>query len=419
MKSEGAKPTYFSRFVLLALCLFLTVKALEGPVRYALVSADIEWAIYVPTFLLMLVVLLRGLLVMHTWRISRVMLIVTLALLGASGLGMVLIGNPAQVLFGIYVWVPFLFGAALAQEIVPHLRRLYCFFVLLWLVSVAGVFLNYFFDWPWAGFVYKVSGISIEGTRKWSTFGIERLAGFARASFEAAIIIFILSLLLLIYGKNRWTKPAVWLIGGGAIVLTTTKGIMAAYLAVTLLLLVRPWTPAFILRAAPFVVAIVVMAFPLYSWTQDISLILKNEVDCLLLASFEDRLTYTWPAANELVFQHGAGPVGRGVGGIGAAQDRFEKTLYNPADNLFVYLFGIAGYLAVILMLLIAYRVSRFAGGRQGEATFFYLLGMGILIYGLTTNVVESAYMGMFLGIVVRSASYFGTAAVPSRLGVD
>lgn len=411
MKGVESKPTPLSRFALVALCLFLAVKALEGPTRFALMSAGVGWAIYAPTFLLLVVVLVRGLLVMRTWRASRVMLGVTLALLAASGLGMVLIGNPAQVLFGIYVWVPFLFGAALAPEIVPHLRRLYCFFALLWLVSVSGVFLNHFLDWPWAGFKYEVGGISIEGVRKWSTFGIERLAGFARASFEVAIIIFILSLLLLVYGKSRWTKPAVWLIGGGAIVLTTTKGIMAAYLAVTLLLLVRPWTPAFILRAAPYVVAMVVMAFPLYSWTQDISLNLKNEIDRLLLASFEDRLTRVWPAAYELVFQHGAGPVGRGVGGIGAAQDRFEKTLYNPADNLFVYLFGIVGYLAVILMLLIAYRVSRFAGGRQGEATFFYLLGMGILIYGLTTNVVESAYMGMFLGIVLRSASYFRTAA--------
>lgn len=407
MKSVGTRPSRLSRFTLLAMGLFLTVKALEGPIRYALVSADVEWAIYVPTFLLMLVVLLRGLLVMHTWRISHVMLVVTLALLGASGLGMVLIGNPAQVLFGIYVWVPFLFGTALAQEIVPHLRRLYWFFVLLWLVSVAGVFLNYFFDWPWAGFVYKVGGLSIEGTRKWSTFGIERLAGFARASYEAAIIIFILSLLLLAYGENRWTKSAVWLIGGGAIVFTTTKGIIAAYLLLALLFFVRPWMPAFVLRAVPYVVAIAVMVLPIYSWNQDISLNLENRVERLLLASFKERLTYMWPAAHELVFQRGAGPVGRGIGGIGAAQDRFEKMLYNPADNLFVYLFGIMGYLAVILMLLIAYRISRFAVCRRSEATFFYLLGTGILIYGLTTNVVESAYMGMFLGIVVKSSFYF------------
>ncbi|MCL6559006.1 MAG: hypothetical protein K6U74_09415 [Firmicutes bacterium] len=409
MKSTGSKPSRLSRYALLALGLFLTVKALEGPIRFTLVNAGVGWMIYAPTFLLLLAVLARVFLVMHTWRVNRVMLGVTLSFLAAGGLGMMLISNPAQVLFGIYVWVPFLFGVATAPEIVPHLQRLYWLFTLLLLVSVFGVFLDYFLDWPWAGFEYEMVGISIEGARKWSTLGIERLAGFARASFEAAINIFLFSLLSLAYGKSRLSKFAMWVIGGGAIVLTTTKGILAVYLALTLLLLVRPWAPPFVLRSVPYLVAMAVIAFPLYSWTQDISLNLKDDVDRLLLASFESRLTYMWPDAYELVFKHGAGPIGRGIGGIGAAQDRFEDMLYNAADNLFVYLFGIVGYLAVLLTLLIAYCVSRFAVSRQTEAAFFYLLGMGILIYGLTATVVESN-MEIFLGIMVRSASYFGTA---------
>lgn len=415
MNGSGSRPARAPRPALVALGVFLAVKAVEGPVRYILVNADLAWVAYVPTFLLLAVIVIRGLPLLYPWRLRRVILCAVIVI--AGWLGLSLVGNPGQVLFGVYVWVPFLFGALLAPEIVPHLRRLHRLYALLWSVSVLGVFLDYFFDLPWSGLEYEIRGITVEGVRKWYTFGIERLAGFARASFEAAIIILVLSLLLIAYGNSRWAKFAAWVIGGGAIVLTTTKGIVAVYLALTLLLLLRRWMPVFVLRVVPYLVAAVVIALPSYSWTQTVSLNLDSEVTRFLFASFGDRLTYMWPGAYDLVFQHGAGLFGRGIGGIGAPQERFEEALYNPADNLFVYLFGIFGYFGAPLLLVIAHRVSKFAVSRKGEAGLFYLLGTGILIYGITTNVVESAYMAVFLGFVVRSASYFGADDV-TRGGV-
>ncbi len=401
------KQSLFSSFVSIVMVLYLTVKAFDGPIRFVLVNADKVWVVYIPTFLLLLPVLIKALQVIYTLRLSSIMLGIIITFFATGVLGILCIGNIVQVLFGFYVLVPFVFGVSMASEIIPQIQKLLWFFTLLWIVSVFGVLLDYFIDFPWAGLEYEISGIRIEGVRRWWAFGFERLAGFARASFDAATIISILSLFLIIYRKKLWIKIAVWVISYAAIILTTSKGIIAAYLVVTSLLLMWFLMPNFVLRAIPYLIIIVVISIPIYSWTHNIYLDINKDIERFLLTSFEDRLTNIWPDAYELVYQNGIYPFGRGIGGIGVPQDRFEWTLFNPGDNLFVYLFGIAGFFAVLIVLFIARQVSKFGVDLRSERNLLlYLLGVEMLLYGIVVNVVENSYMSMFLGVLVRSASH-------------
>lgn len=398
------------RLAIAAFLLFLTVRTFDGPIRFWLFNKDLIWVIYVPTFILLGAVLTKVFVKtsMTKLRVRKTIVVIIGLSVAALLLGLINLENQVQVFLGIYVFVPFLFGLTMAPEIAANLRGLYLYFLFAFVASVIGVFLDYRLDLPWSGFQYELAGVVIEGTRKWTTFGVERVAGFARASFEVGSIILISSLFSVSFVKSWLLKLIMWLVGFAAIALTTAKGIVAAYLALTLLILARRLKMSAILRISPYLVAATVICIPVYAWTHPVSLNLTNDLYRFLLASFEDRMTRVWPASYELVAKYGIDFLGRGLGGIGSPQARFEPLISSPGDNIFVYLFGIVGVFAAPLLFGVAYMTSRYATSRRVEGWLFYLLGVGALVYGLVTNVIENSWMGLFLGMVVGGLGSMG-----------
>ena len=66
-------------------------------------------------------------------------------------------------------------------------------------IVVMGIFLDKYLTFPWEGLGYQLGEYEVKVNRQWETFGMERLSGFQRASYDSAII---LTILLLIRGLN-------------------------------------------------------------------------------------------------------------------------------------------------------------------------------------------------------------------------
>ncbi|MFW5453796.1 hypothetical protein [Thioalkalivibrio sulfidiphilus] len=386
--------------------MFLLSEVLSGPLRYVFAQFGLEGLIYVPKALLVVALMGIALLSLARTRMSAVYL--GAASISAAGVlwGYVNLGMPSQVLFGLWVLVPFLIGIVIPQAILfdakPNLSR-YVF--MLWAIAVFGVFANSILSWPWEGFEYELSGVEIEGARYWRTGGgisIERLAGFSRASFDAANQILVLGTIILVLGKMRGCT-IVWLLTGVAITLTTSKTPMAIYLILSMFWLVRRWSPKGLWRSLPVVVAGagVILPFSTIWKNYDVSSVLDSPLQGVMLHSFGDRLERMWPDTLQMVLNQGNALLGRGVGGIGMAQRYFEPVLYSPADNLALYLFSLLGLIGLLLIggyvtgLYILYRSRRLP-------LFVYMGGLIVLLSGLTVNVLESAFLALLFGVTLR-----------------
>ncbi|HYQ43210.1 MAG TPA: hypothetical protein VER11_14615, partial [Polyangiaceae bacterium] len=206
--------------------------------------------------------------------------------------------------FALYTWTPFLLGLLLVslrlEGLVVRASLLW------WSLAVAGVMLNTFVKFPWMGTTFELLGQQSQIARDWTTNGIERLAGFSRASFTAANEIALFSTVLVARGSIRPIfKVLIWAISALAIALTTSKTPLTILVIVPLALLSLRATRAFKSRpAVPLCVAMLVLlglvvimvALPCASSTQDLlSSTSTTDFGFLTLSSMLDRSATMWP----------------------------------------------------------------------------------------------------------------------------
>lgn len=386
------------RFILVIVFLFLLSEVLGGAIRYGFARTGLAPLVYLPKALLGLALVVALAVDLARVRMSATYL-AALALL-ALGLvhGYLVLGKPVQVAFGLWVLIPFLGGIVALPALVSAWPRVGLYAFVLWAVAVSGVLINVVYSWPWMGFEYTLAGLEIEGSRLWQTGGLVRLAGFSRASFEAANQILPLAAVLMVWGRGEW-RLAVWLLSGVTVALTTTKTPIAIYLVLTLFWLTRRSAMRNVWRLLPIGLAAISSTFPLSTLLvdYDLSSILEDPVHRLLFASVGDRLEWMWPDTLAMVLKHGTVLFGRGVGGIGMAQQYFEPVLYSPADNLAVYLYALFGILGIGSLVLYALGLSLFAL-RDRISLLVFVAGLIVLLAGLTGNVLESSVLGFVFG---------------------
>ncbi|HUV30387.1 MAG TPA: hypothetical protein VMY05_04750 [Acidobacteriota bacterium] len=402
---------------------FLIV-ACEAPLRLLCVRAG------VPSFIYVKDVLLVGLFVyfiIYTTSVARInKVVLTLFALGLYGLVVGLINglDPLQVLFGLKIlltlFVGFLAVYVLGLE-TGFFVRLFRVFVP---IVLAGIVLDLLFKLPWTGLEYEAFGVSIEASRRWWVFGMSRLGGFGRASFETAIMLFALCALYLTttcngpvtYGTRARVYDVVLLILSFAgIVLTTAKtSILAFVILFVFYVLARIRTgrrTAGRALANVGVKVLMVMIFlyglipPVLALESPTSLVNLLHTDSGILsrlaASYVLRMEEMWPRAFQLLSEPYMVVTGRGLGGIGMPQKYFEPGLANAADNVWVYLvvdFGI-----IVLGLLVAYLLHKilFLRLSGGSNLYFFAFCMSLFAYGATLNVIESPTLMMTLGFLL------------------
>lgn len=387
------------------LFIFVLTEVFSGVLRYYLSLASVPWLIYLPKALI--AVAFVGLLLKTAYLgcVNRAMLM-ALVLFGTYWLvGVVMTQSWVQPTFGLFVLSPFLFALLVEPDVSRLGDRLVPYIAVVWLAAAGGVVFSYLSDVPWSGAAYQLGDYTIEGSREWWAFGITRVAGFSRASFEVAGQLLFLAIPLVILGRSKVLGAVVWLATGVLIVLTTTKKTVGVYLLLTVLLplMLGRLTPAVlkhsIAKIVPIIVAAIGIALPLSTLFFDYKLGLGNYVSQFLFASFEERLTWAWPEGIALVADHGNLIAGRGIGGIGVAQLYFEPEHYTFADNLYLYLYATFGAVAFVLVWVYVAAMSKMDTVSDGWGKLIWFWSVSILTGGWAANGVESAFTSLLLGI--------------------
>ncbi|WP_414041111.1 hypothetical protein ACJU26_03195 [Acidithiobacillus sp. M4-SHS-6] len=394
-----------SRVVFVLAALFLWLLVLQAPLRYGLARVHLEALIYLPKLLMLAAVVvlpfLRSRASMPALAISGLAVLYLLW-------GMVNLSSPAQAAFGFWVLVPLLFGLWAGSIIrIEQWRHL---FAMLFVVSVLGVFLNPLLHYPWSGQTLDLLGKSIKVSRQWSAFGLDRYAGFARASFSAAAQLLLFGVMLVVLLQRRGVKLLVWLVAGAGIALTTTKGPLGAWLLLSmyfaggaLLRWPRYWLQLWLVALTFALLAMILL--PLSTLWIQYDPTLHGYASKFLFASFGDRLNWMWPDSLHLLNLNGAWHwwTGRGLGGIGAAQQYFEPARYLAADNLFVYVTVYVGLpMALLLFVGLWWRVMRLSLSHEALAWRLPVI-LGLVAYGVVVNEIEASLLALFWGLALSA----------------
>ncbi len=394
---------------------FLWFIVLASPLRYGLALVHLEALVYLPKLLLLVAVILLPLL---RRRVSPVAFMLTGLVLASLAWGMANLDTSLQALFGLWVIVPLMFGLWAGPVVnVEQWRRL---FVALFVAAAAGVFLNLLIHYPWSGQSLSLMGKSIEVSRQWTTFGVDRYAGFARASFSAASQLLLFGVMLVVLLRHRTIKLLVWIITGTGIALTTSKGPLGAWLLVSmyfagggLLRWPRYWIRLWL--GALTLIMLAMILVPLSTLWIHYDPTLHGYANKFLFASFGERLNWMWPDSLHLLNLGGGWHwwIGRGMGGIGVAQKYFEPTHYLAADNLFVYVTVYFG-LPVSLFLFAALWLRMVLFSLRRDAAAWRLPVVLVLVaYGFVTNEIEGSLLAFFWGLALAAPN--GTVGLPER----
>lgn len=384
----------FDSFIYYGILVYLSSLVFEGPIRYFLYSIGMTYLIYLRDLFLIFVITGYIFKSLVTIKVNRVFIIVVFIFIFHSIIAYFYVSNILMSLFAWKTYLLLFFGIIYGHLFFTRLRLTVRVFSIVLIGAVIGVIINYYIEFPWEGLEYRIGGVEIEAVRSWvDMFGLKRLSGFARSSYDAAAQIFLLALFIFFHVKNNFFKLLIWLFVTPALFLTTTKGIIISFLLVTMFFLTYKAFPSYFKLYRRVLFALLAMAIIL----PFISLILPWYHDVpLILESFFMRVVGDWPEAFTLVKQHGNILLGRGLGGMGTSQLYFELQKYNSGDNIFLLFYGNLGLFGVAYLLSIA---------KLGQSLdlkselFYFLFVFSFFSYGIVTSCIDNAFFCLFLGV--------------------
>jgi len=403
----GAHPMTeaLSRLSLLLLAGFLAISAFEGAFRYYAAHAGVTWLVYLKDVLIIAALFAGiGRALLTTLRNPPFLVVLCFVVFGTI-IGVLSLHDIRQPLFGAKTWLPLLCGTIMAPAIDA---RSICFRLtcgLLWALTIAGVVLTSRWHAPWVGFEYEIGGMVVEGSREWSIGGVDRIAGFSRSSFDAALQCLFLGIVLASSLRFYLFSLGIWILTGIGIYLTTSRSALVA-LAVAMglhfLVVIHPVTQR-LAKLAVALLAVVVVALPFGAdyYYKNKAVSSQGAQSVVSASSFEERATKTWPDAFQLQQRGGNWLVGRGMGGAGVGQKVFETRLYNPGDNFFMYLWVAFGVMGLVLVGFIPFQAWRAPIALDENRRLGMILAGTFLCVGFTLNGIESPVPSLFLGLAL------------------
>ncbi|KLD63200.1 hypothetical protein Y882_12370 [Dyella japonica DSM 16301] len=408
-------------FILSTIFIFLIFEVLQGPLRYYLSMMGGVVLAYAPKGLMALAFFFLLIRTLWTFRLDKTVMGTLAGFAVFAAVGVYFTHGIGQPVMGLFALIPVLFGV-IAEPAFSRLgERCLPYALVLWLCVAVGVGINFFHSMPWTGFTYQLGDAEVEVSRDWSYFGVERIAGFARASFEAAMQLLFLGLVCSILVRSKVIAFIVWISTGILIAVTTTKTTLGLYffLAILLPLMAPRAAPSIFKRVigpmVPWTMALIGVLLPASTLVSKVGAGFANQDSGTLLVSFGMRLAQMWPDTFTLIFKHGSALLGRGLGGIGSAQKIFEPDLYSPADNLYLYLYAVFGVFALVVIWVFTRAVSRlkFTGDRM--STLFWFLGVSILMEGWTVSCIEGGTTALATGLTVAFCIRLGKSRFVRR----
>ena len=384
----------FASFTYYGIILYICSLIFEGPIRFILYSLGITYLIYIRDLFIILVITAYISQSLMTDRINRTFLVVIFIFIFHSIVALFYLNNYLMPLFAWKTYILLFFGILYGHLFFTKLGVTVRIFSILLICAILGVIINYFIIFPWEGLEYRLGEVEIEAVRSWvDMFGIRRLSGFARASYDAAIQIMLLGIFLFCHLKKNLYKILLWLLIAPPILLTTTKGIIVTYLLLTITLLVHRIVPNIgkIYQKLLLILLIIVIILPVAS-----IIVHTYQNIPIYLESFFMRISMGWPDAFKLVQEYGNLLLGRGLGGMGTSQQYFEPQKFNAGDNLFVLFYANFGLLGIVYLFYLAIRGQSLDLKTE---QFYYLFLFSFFAFGIVTAGVDNGLFCMFLGI--------------------
>lgn len=384
---------------------YLSTFIFEALLRYWLSLNGLSPLLYIRDVLLVVILIkftVESLLLARIFEIVTIFGVIFFYMI----IGWICTANILQVLFGVKMLLPFFLGIASSKNFYSNLKKIRYLFLFFFILSCCGVIINIFVQYPWSGLSYAIGDTQIEGVKQWSAFGIDRLAGFSRVSYEAATDISLLYICILVSFKSRVFHIALLPLAAVAITFTTTKGATLAFTLVvfTYLLFLFDFEQRLVSKSVnflPLFLSIVCVGLPVISFIIVEYIDIRDPTLGFLFSSFQDRQENGWPQAMKLISDKGSFILGRGIGGMGTAQQYFEKEEYNPGDSMSLYLYCIFGIPSIMFFLFVSYK-SFFLKIWKYTDLFTLLTVVFILSYGFTTAILESAFAAVFCGLAFR-----------------
>ena len=402
MFSSGAAG-YFLYYGTIA---YLLSQFIDGPLRFILESSGAVFILYLRDLIPLSVVGIAVGRSIVMRRASRLGLGLAAILVFYSAVGMLLVGDPFRILFGVKILLPLMLGLICDDLFCRNLRGTARLIVYAFALSCAGIALNLIVQFPWQGWTYEVGGVRIEGSWLRGAGGFDKLVGFARTSAEAASHVLLLAIAAITLLRGRLVRAIIWIVAGVAIALTITKTLIVVHIVLTLFLFVRYFARRFmpLYRVAFLGVPLALMvALPLT--LSDLDLDYSDPVQFGPFATLADRIENAWPDVMGNVKNQGSPLVGLGIGGSGAGEEVLSAEPKAPADNMFVYLYAWFGAPALVMILALYWFSDRLRTSHEHWDLAVFLWLITVACYGITSVIVESPAFGIALGMCIARLS--------------
>ena len=383
-------------FILCGLA-YLLAYALEAPIRYVLYLAGKDSLILVRDGLI-----IGPLVVLFAARVLRLekptIFLVAGALLAFHAIVLMgTIGSFVGAAYGVKILVNLLFGVLLAGPLIAPSRRTFTVLLTIWVVTLVGVLLDKFIvTFPWTGIKTIVGDLSVDVSKDWEIQDslARRVAGFTRSSICVAV--FMPPLTIILMSRFRHWFPRIFLgaVSLGAVLLTTQKGAIIAYVPVLGVLCLPASMRLGLLRLGCLAFMLMAVAMPLLTF----GLHMDHGTGVFSTESIYLRIAYTWPEAWDWISRHHMLLFGVGLGGIGGPQRFYAPNYFNPADNVFILMFAYFGVFAFFYLLAVALLVMRPVTGsteRVVTATAILAFCFG---YGAVLSMLEDQSAPLFIG---------------------
>lgn len=378
---------------------------LDAPLRFALTKIHASSAMYARD-LASVAIIFTALIHWVMGKKQDTSTVVAFILMAHLFLGVITLGSIPQPFVAFKLFLPLLLGIASYETIQRTEQRLHFWAAIAFSLTCIGVLINWFTEMPWSGETFDSAVGQVNVSVEWTTAGVHRLSGFARASYDAATITALTAIPLLVRVETRvWQKIVINAVAILVILLTTTKGAILAIGVITLYAATQRRDRSrrslnLILMLAPAAGLAIPALLYLYGG--------RLEVDnnfWIVFSSFAERINTTWPAAFDLLKLNGNLLYGRGLGGIGFPQMFGDASHYNPADSAMVYLFITFGVLSLVYIYATLLALKNSA---SSTPTYIWRCTIGWLIYwcvyGLTTNTIENPFLMFLLGLIIGAA---------------
>lgn len=403
--------TSYNRIAFFITIFFFVTLIFDGMLRFYFKALNIYPAVYFPKILLLLFSALYFLKFFKKY--SRLYLLFLFVVLSAI-LGLINLGNSSQVLFGFWVSIPFLFGCILGRFFVDDYENYLKACKYLFLIAATGVILNPLFSYPWIGANFHFFGAKLTASRFWTTYWYQRYPGFSHSAINAGSQVIAFATLAVFCKIPRIIKLLIWALAGLSIYLTTSKGIQATYILLSmyffsLSILRSCYAIRLIWASIGLFLAFTNIAIPVASLFFRLNVHWSSIWDRFFYGSYFLRFHTTWPNTWGVFASVWQWILGKGLGAVGSAQRIYGTGIALPADNVFLFIAVTIGpLLAGVFLIYVTYRTAKAFLNKNFAAHIVYPLLLIVLSYGEVSDIIDgTASLAVIFGLVTFFAFNF------------